>query len=103
MTGPILPAGLESKVEQYLNRNCFAPPPLQEGKRLERHGDRFSCGIGARLQRNHHRVDVREIKAGLGNADRLDGPHALPRQHQRKVGGSGQVVGNGAQKHGSLR
>ena len=31
-TGPMLPAGVESKVEQYLKKNCRAPAPRNQSR-----------------------------------------------------------------------
>ena len=66
-------------------------------------GHGLGGGDGAGFQRDHHRFGFGE-QAGIGQgADHLHRLHALARDHQGEIGSSGQIVGNGAQKHlGSL-
>ena len=101
LTGPMLPSAVESKVEQYLNRICPAPwpraatraPPATAGSHPRRR-DR------ARLERDD-RLGIAWIDVARRHADQLGRRHAVPDQHAREVGGTGEVVGDAAKRSGT--
>ena len=96
----MLPASVESNVEQYLKKTCRAPRPRSHAQR----GERLRDGVGrrdrARLERDDDRVGIAVDAVAPRHADRLDGAHAALDQHVREVGRAGEVVGDAAKEHG---
>src|SRR4029079_6538081 len=114
ITGPILPASVESKVEQILNSTWPAPRPrshfsaarerstatpasierlLSDTTTASTSGSaRESEGTPIVCTRDRHREIVR------GNANRLHRAQALAGQRIGEIGGAGVVVGDAAQR-----
>ena len=99
-TGPILPSGVELKVEQYLNRNCSHPCALQPVAPLPAIAAPLrAAGDGARLQRDHAGLAIGR-RAVLRHADELRRRHAALGERVGEVAGAGEIVGYGTEKHG---
>ena len=98
-TGPILPASVESKVEQYLKKICLAPLALSQRQAASDCATASAAGM------------VRDFSATTmasacgasprGSADGLHRVHAAPRQRVGEIRGAGEVVGDAAQQHRS--
>jgi hypothetical protein len=45
-----------------------------------------------RLERDNDRLGIADVDRQLGQADQLNGTHALSNQHAGKIGGAGEVI-----------
>src|ERR1700722_17065887 len=93
-TGPMLPASVESKVEQTLYITCRAPRAESQSKGG---GGPLGCLAGldrADLQRRNDRFRIVDLQAGRRHADGLNGRETIAVERVRKVGGARVVVGD---------
>ena len=98
-TGPDVPAGVRSKVEQILAEasRALCPQPL---RRIQR-GPEIAWSTGdVRLERDHDRVDA--IDGLVWDADALDDACRGLDQVVGQVGGTCEIVGDAAKNEGSL-
>ena len=100
-TGPMLPSGVESNVEQYLKKNCRAPSSRSHASAAGDSRDRLRDRRRARLQRDDDRVDVGQLEV-RDDAERLDRPHPLADERAAEVGRAGDVVGDRAEERPRL-
>ncbi len=61
------------------------------------HGLLHRCGAG--LERNHDGVGIGRRIVRARDTDGLDRTHAVADQHGGKVGGAGEIIGNGTEQH----
>jgi hypothetical protein len=101
VTGPMLPSGVESNVEQYLKRTWDAPSCSQPGQRLQALAHRLGGRDAAGLQGDHDGIRLHPVL--LRHADGLHRSHAGGSQGVGQVGRPGEVVRNATKQHRRLR
>ena len=98
ITGPILPASVELKVEQILNSTWPAPRPRSHFSAARERDTARPASIERLLSDTTDRIDLGQREVIRGHADGLHRAQALAGQRVGEIGGAGVVVGDAAQR-----
>ena len=99
-TGPILPASVESKVEQYLKKAWRTPQARSRSSASTDCATASAAGIARDLSATTTASTLRRRVALRRDPQQLRDPQPAARQHVGEVGGAGEVVGDAAQDRG---
>ena len=97
-TGPILPFSVESKVEQYLKKNCRTPALRSHSSAASDIPMASSTGLVRDFRATTTASAAGTSVSGPRHPEQLHRAHAVLDQHVGEVGRAGEIVGDTAEK-----